>query len=132
MREFDVRQVGKSVSDEVLTYRDTKIYYAGMKTTQACITELSMEFLEKVAVALKVLAHPCRLKIVEVLQREGEVPVHALMARLNLPQALLSQHLNQMKRVGLLKGTRRGKEVWYGIADPSALTILDCVRRKSG
>lgn len=91
-----------------------------------------MEFLEKVAVALKVLAHPCRLKIVEVLQREGEVPVHALMARLNLPQALLSQHLNQMKRVGLLKGTRRGKEVWYGIADPSALTILDCVRRKSG
>jgi len=90
-----------------------------------------MEFLERVSGALKVLAHPCRLKIVEVLQREGDAPVHALMTRLQLPQALLSQHLNQMRRVGLLKGTRRGKEVWYGIADPSALTILDCVRRKS-
>lgn len=80
--------------------------------------------------ALKVLAHGQRLKMVEILQREGEVPVHVVIERLGLPQATVSQHLNQMRRAGLVKTSRRGKEVWYSIADPSALTILDCIRRK--
>jgi ArsR family transcriptional regulator len=90
-----------------------------------------MELLERMAAALKTLAHPCRLKLVEILQREGDLPVHGLVKRLGQPQAAISQHLNQMRRVGLVKAVRRGKEVWYAIADPSALTILDCVRRKA-
>lgn len=101
-----------------------------MKTHEPCLSEIPMELLERMAGALKVLAHPCRLKIVELLQREGDAPVHQIMHRINLPQATISQHLNQMRRAGLVKATRRGKEVWYGIADPSALTILDCIRRK--
>ena len=82
--------------------------------------------------ALKILAHPCRLKLIEVLQREGDLPVHLIMARLQLPQATISQHLNQMRRGGLVRAVRKGKEVWYGISDPSALTILDCIRKKQG
>lgn len=82
--------------------------------------------------ALKILAHPCRLKLVEILQREGELPVHVLIERLHVPQATISQHLNQMRRAGLVRAARKGKEVWYDIADPSALTILDCIRRKQG
>ena len=101
-----------------------------MKTNEDCGCELPMDLLERMAGALKVLAHPCRLKMVELLQREGDAPVHVIMARLKLPQATISQHLNQMRRAGLVHGARRGKEVWYGIADPSALTILDCIRRK--
>jgi ArsR family transcriptional regulator len=101
-----------------------------MKTNEACLSELSMELLERMAGALKILAHPCRLKLVEILQREGDLPVHLIMARLQIPQATISQHLNQMRRAGLVKAVRKGKEVWYGIADPSALTILDCIRKK--
>ena len=82
------------------------------------------------AAALKILAHAHRLKMVEILQCEGEAPVHVVTERLNLPQATVSQHLNQMRRAGLVKTTRRGKEVWYSIADPSALTILECIRKK--
>ena len=89
-----------------------------------------MELLERMSSSLKILAHPCRLKLVEILQREGETPVHGMMERVRLPQATISQHLNQMRRAGLVKATRRGKEVWYAIADPSVLTILDCIRRK--
>ena len=103
-----------------------------MKTNEACISELSMELLERMAGALKILAHPCRLKLIEVLQREGDLPVHLIMARLQLPQATISQHLNQMRRGGLVRAVRKGKEVWYGISDPSALTILDCIRKKQG
>jgi len=46
------------------------------------------------------------------------------------PQAALSQHLSQMRRAGLLTARRRGQEVWYAIADPHALTILNCIRAK--
>lgn len=90
-----------------------------------------MELLERMAGALKILAHVHRLKLVEILQREGEAPVHVLMERIGLPQATISQHLNQMRRAGLVRALRRGKEVWYSIADPSALTILDCIRKKA-
>jgi len=103
-----------------------------MKTNEVCISELSMDLLERMAGALKILAHPCRLKLIEVLQREGDLPVHTIMERLQMPQATISQHLNQMRRGGLVQAVRKGKEVWYEIADPSALTILDCIRRKQG
>lgn len=103
-----------------------------MKPKQACLEELPVEVLERMAVALRVLAHPHRLKMVEILQREGDAPVHVITERLGLPQATISQHLNQMRRTGLVRAARRGKEVWYAIADPSALTILDCIRRKQG
>lgn len=102
-----------------------------MKSLNPCLGELSVELLERMAGALKILAHVQRLKLVEILQREGEAPVHVLMERVGLPQATISQHLNQMRRAGLVRAVRRGKEVWYSISDPSALTILDCIRKKT-
>ena len=101
-----------------------------MKAIEPCLVELSPELLERMASALKILAHPCRLKIVDFIQREGSAPVYSIMSRIKLPQATISQHLNQMRRAGLVAATRKGKEVWYSIADPSALTILDCIRKK--
>ncbi len=91
---------------------------------------LSVDLLERMAAALKVLAHPHRLKIVELLEGEKEASVSMIHARLRLAQAVTSQHLGHMKRVGLLASSRRGKEVWYRIADKRALTILDCIRKK--
>jgi DNA-binding transcriptional ArsR family regulator len=93
---------------------------------------LPVELLERMASALKVLAHPHRLKIVELLESEKEASVSMIHARLGLAQAATSQHLGHMKRVGLLASNRKGKEVWYRIADTRALTILDCIRKKQG
>lgn len=91
---------------------------------------LPVDLLERMAAALKVLAHPHRLMIVELLEAEKEAPVSTITARLRIAQAATSQHLGHMKRVGLLASCRRGKEVWYRIADNRALTILDCIRKK--
>ncbi len=88
--------------------------------------------LELMADTLRVLAHAQRLKIVEILQDEAEAPVHLIVERTGLKQAAVSQHLNQMRRARLLKAVRRGREVWYAIAEPSSLTILDCIRKKYG
>ncbi len=104
-----------------------------MKTvTERSSKELSIALLERMADILKLLAHAQRLKIVEILQRYGDLPVFEIMQRIDLPQSATSQHLNAMRRAGLLHSERRGKEVWYSIADPRALTILDCIRRKKG
>ncbi|HMO02982.1 MAG TPA: metalloregulator ArsR/SmtB family transcription factor [Kiritimatiellia bacterium] len=91
---------------------------------------MPIDLLERMAAALKVLAHPHRLKIVELLEDEKEASVSLIHERLHLAQAMTSQHLGHMKRVGLLASTRKGKEVWYRIADNRALTILDCIRKK--
>ena len=102
-----------------------------MKANQESETErLPMEFLEAVSDTLRILAHPCRLKIAETLQRQKESPVHEIVAEVGLAQATTSQHLNAMRRAGLIRAERRGREVWYSLADPSAATILDCIRKK--
>jgi len=101
-----------------------------MKSSDLSLSEIPLDVLEQMASSLKVLAHPCRLKVVEILQKHGEAPVHFIMAKIRLPQATMSQHLNQMRRAGLVKASRRGKEVWYSIADSSSLTVLDCIRKK--
>jgi len=93
---------------------------------------LPLPLLRRMAEMLKVLAHAQRLKIVNVLEHAERAPVFAIMEQVGLSQAAASHHLNAMRRAGLLKAERRGKEVWYSIADPRALTILDCIRKKTG
>jgi len=94
-----------------------------------CIRQgkLKVESLQNAAETLKILAHPQRLRLIEVLEREQEVPVHALIEETGFPQAVVSQHLNQMRRSGLLSAERRGKEMWYSITDSRALSILNCI-----
>lgn len=100
-----------------------------MKTTNPCLREgrLTVDALNRAAETLKILAHPKRLRIIEILERKQEVPVHSLTEQTGLPQAVVSQHLNQMRRAGLLSAERRGKEMWYSISDPRALSILNCI-----
>jgi DNA-binding transcriptional ArsR family regulator len=93
---------------------------------------LPAALLHRMADVLKVLAHPDRLKLIELLERESTAPVFRLMEVSGLPQAVVSQHLTHMRRVGLVANERRGKEVWYRIQDRSALTILDCIRKNHG
>ncbi len=93
---------------------------------------LSVDLLERMAGTLKLLAHPRRLKIIEILEVNGPSPVHLVADALGLPPAATSQHLNQMKRVGLINAERRGKEVWCSVGDPRAITILGCIRKSGG
>lgn len=100
-----------------------------MKRSSPCIRQgrLKAKTLKKAAATLKMLAHPQRLRLIECLEREQEVPVHALVEETGFPQAIVSHHLNQMRRIGLLCAERRGKEVWYSICDPRATSILNCI-----
>ncbi len=101
-------------------------------TAAAGSGELTIAYLERVARMLKLLAHSHRLKIVEALDVGGPQPVYELMKKIALPQAPTSQHLNLMRRSGLVQAERRGREIWYDIADRRCLGVLNCIREKKG
>ncbi|HAS84356.1 MAG TPA: transcriptional regulator [Verrucomicrobia bacterium] len=88
---------------------------------------LKVVTLERAAHILRMLAHPQRLRLIEILERDQDAAVHALVAETGFPQAVVSQHLNQMRRMGLLVGQREGREMRYSISDPRALSILNCI-----
>ncbi|MDD2941545.1 MAG: metalloregulator ArsR/SmtB family transcription factor [bacterium] len=94
------------------------------------VNKFSDQFLEQVAELFKLLAHPQRLRLLEVLARKKELAVHELIAELGLAQPCVSQHLNRMRRMGLVAGSRRGKEIYYSISDERALSILNCMQGK--
>lgn len=86
----------------------------------------SMEGLEEAAACLKTLAHPHRLRMVQMLLR-GEHPVGALAEACGIPSHMASEHLIKMRDRGLLQSERRGREVFYQVAEPHLASIMDCV-----
>lgn len=87
-----------------------------------------MAVLERMAAALRVLAHPHRLKMVELLM-ERDLTVGELAEALDIPPNACSQHLNLMRAHGLLAHRRHGKEVHYRVENPSAANVIRCIRR---
>jgi len=84
--------------------------------------------LERIAAALRVLAHPQRLRIVELLAG-NDLTVGELALAMRIPPAACSQHLNLMRAHGLLRARRDGKTVYYEVANRSALNVIECIRK---
>ena len=76
---------------------------------------------------LKALAHPTRIMILELLEREGRC-VTNIGEKLNLKQSNISQHLGILRSRGILSLQREGGLSIYCIKDPNALKILKMVR----
>lgn len=80
------------------------------------------------ATVAKALGHPQRLEIIEQLG-QGPRSVDALAAKLPLPIANVSQHLQSMRRAGLVAAERRGKFVVYRLSDPTVLEVVTGLQR---
>ncbi len=87
--------------------------------------------LERAAELMRVLAHPQRLRLCELLLA-GDVSVGELAAKLHLPQNAVSQHLTILRTHGVLDRRRAGKTVYYRVVHPSAEWMLSCIRRHAG
>jgi len=84
-------------------------------------------FIEFAGVA-KCLAHAHRLELVEQLA-QGERSVEILAEKTGLSIANASQHLQQMRRAGIISPRRDGKFVFYRLVDDSVLDLLAALRR---
>ncbi len=87
---------------------------------------LSMNPYREQAHLLKLLAHPMRLQILDVLRRESECVCH-LSAVLDKPQPYVSQQLAVLRNAGLIDDDREGTNVYYRLADPHLASLLAAV-----
>nr|WP_298922867.1 metalloregulator ArsR/SmtB family transcription factor [uncultured Allomuricauda sp.] len=69
----------------------------------------------ELAQVAKVLAHPARISILEYISRQENCICNDLVDVIGLSQPTISQHLNEIKKIGLLKGTFEGKNLCYCI-----------------
>ena len=75
----------------------------------------------------RALGHAHRLEILEHLA-QGEYGVEALSTRVHLSIANTSQHLQHLRRAGLVASRRDGKFVLYSLSDESVLTLIASLR----
>ena len=80
------------------------------------------------AAVAKSLAHPHRLALLEQVA-QGERSVEVLAERIGASAANASQHLQQMRRAGLVAARREGKFIFYTLAGDAVLDLMAALRR---
>lgn len=83
---------------------------------------------EQLAECFKALAHPVRLRIVELLASEGQRCLCDLAPAVALHPATVSRHLSLLKRAGLVVARREGASVWCSARGPCARKLIEAAR----
>jgi DNA-binding transcriptional ArsR family regulator len=90
--------------------------------------KLSLEQEKNQANLFKLLTHPVRIAILQIL-RSDEACVCHIEAALGYRQAYLSQQLAVLREGGLIVDRRDGWNVYYQLKDRSVLSLLDTVAK---
>ena len=102
-----------------------------MKVKQRHTTLTPLKALEQAADCLKTLAHPHRLRMVQMLLR-GRYTVGELAEACDIPSHMASEHLRLMQRCSLLTAEKDGRKAYYQIAEPHLASIMACIEARFG
>lgn len=90
-----------------------------------------LDALAQAAECLKTLAHPHRLRMVQMLL-QGRYTVGELAEACEIPSHMASEHLRLMQRCGLLSAEKDGRKAFYQIAEPHLANIMACIEARFG
>lgn len=90
-----------------------------------------LDALAQAAECLKTLAHPHRLRMVQMLL-QGKYTVGELAEACGLPSPMASEHLRLLQRCGLLRSEKEGRRVYYAVAEPHLASIIKCIETRFG
>jgi len=76
----------------------------------------------------RMLGHPVRIRVLELLQ-DGPLPVRDLLTAIEVESSGLSQHLAVLRRSGIVTSTRDGSTVVYELAGGDVAALLKAARR---
>jgi DNA-binding transcriptional ArsR family regulator len=76
----------------------------------------------------RALAHPHRIRMLEILVRGGRT-VQELQEALALDQPIVSQQLAVLRNLNVVSARKEGSSVRYGVRDPLVADLLDVARR---
>ena len=83
--------------------------------------------LDELALVLKTIGHPVRLQIVAGLAHNCSC-VKDIWECLNMPQAVVSQHLKVMKENGVLEAHREGTRMRYSLKNERVVDLVKALR----
>ena len=92
------------------------------------LSHLQRPLYEVKANLFKGLAHPYRIRILELLAGAPEVSVTELQAETELEASHLSQHLAVLRKHRLVESERRASHVYYRLADRRTAELLSVAR----
>ena len=87
--------------------------------------------MEQAAECLRTLAHPHRLRMVQMLLQK-QYPVGELAEACDIPSHMASEHLRLMQRCGFLSVEKQGRFVYYKVVEPHLQSILQCIEKRFG
>jgi DNA-binding transcriptional ArsR family regulator len=76
----------------------------------------------------RAMAHPMRIRILELLSAKGEQSVQALQTELSVDQPIISQHLAKLRAHTIVISRKEGTTVVYALADPRIAELLKVAR----
>ncbi|MEL6671907.1 MAG: metalloregulator ArsR/SmtB family transcription factor [Bacteroidota bacterium] len=84
---------------------------------------------ERLARSLRAIAHPVRLSILDLLEKEGKLTVTDIHTQLNAEQSAISHHLSIMRDRNVLGTERKGKYIFYYLKNEAYSNIVDYLQR---
>jgi DNA-binding transcriptional ArsR family regulator len=87
--------------------------------------------LEQAAECLRILAHPHRLMIIQMLL-EGQYTVGELANACEIASHMASEHLRLMQHCGFLNSERQGRNVYYRVAEVHLTGLMQCIEARFG
>lgn len=69
--------------------------------------------LQEMALFAKIFSHPARIAIIELLAKETEIKTGDISVNLPISRTTVSQHLKDLKELGIIKGTIDGLKIHY-------------------
>ncbi|TWU29812.1 ArsR/SmtB family transcription factor [Bythopirellula polymerisocia] len=88
-----------------------------------------MKALGQAAECLKTLAHPVRIRMVQLLLH-GRYTVGELAEDCDVPDNVASEHLRLMQRCGFFHSEREGRKVYYQVAEPHLENLMACIESR--
>ncbi|WP_338675284.1 metalloregulator ArsR/SmtB family transcription factor [Streptomyces sp. SCSIO 30461] len=89
---------------------------------------MSVPLYQAKAEFFRMLGHPVRIRVLELLQ-DGPMPVRDLLAAIEVEPPALSQQLAVLRRSGIVTSAREGSTVVYALAGGDVADLLRAARR---
>lgn len=90
-----------------------------------------LDNLAQAAECLKTLAHPHRLRMVQMLLQD-RYTVGELAEACGIPSHMASEHLRLMQRCGFLTSEKEGRNAYYQIVETHLANIMACIEARFG
>ena len=94
-------------------------------------TNLSDDAIRQAAGCLRIISHPARLRIIQLLS-SGPRTVGEIAEACDIAPNVASTHLKLLERCNLLANTRQGKTISYRITEKHLLDLLRCIEGRFG